>query len=163
MIKTLGLTSIIAIFILTGCGDSNNNKDSSFQATEVSQMAGCWDTSYDKDGKHDEVYEYYLENGEIIIYDYQKDTYDNGKDCYIIGQSTEEIRKGFYKDTLQYYNTQTEKTVLEFNAVVSSSKLTLTDPFDPTKILVYNKVTKSRVDMEAKMCTNDNKNKIYKR
>jgi major membrane immunogen (membrane-anchored lipoprotein) len=162
MIKKLGLVSITAVLLLSGCGNSSK-KESSFRATEVSQMSGFWDVSYDKDGKHDEVYEYYFQNGEIIIYDYQKDTFDGGKDCYNIGQSVQEIRKGAYKDTLQYYDTKTEKSVLTFNAVVSDSKLVLSDPFDPTKTIVYPRANKSRVDMEAKMCPKESKNKILKR
>jgi len=161
MIKKISLTAVTALFILSGCG--NSNKEESFiKVTEISQLEGFWDTSYDKDGKHDEIYEYYLPNGEIVIYDYQKDSFDNGKDCYLIGMSAIEIRQNV-AGVFEYYDTKAEKTQLQFDAEISSNELQLVNPFKPDESLSYKRVTKSRSDLEAKQCTQNSSNKIERK
>ena len=162
MIKTVGFATITALFLLSGCGGDSDKKSSSTKVEEITQLEGFWDVSYDKDGKHDELYEYYLPNGEIILYDYQADSLDNGKDCYLIGKSVFEIRKNV-AGIFHYFDTEKEEIGLQFDATVSADELTLTSPFNPEEVLVYKAITKSRIDMEAKQCSKEATNKLQKK
>ena len=162
MIKTVGFATITALFLLSGCGGDSDNK-SSIKVEEIAQLEGFWDISYDKDGKHDELYEYYLPNGNIILYDYQADSFDNGEDCYLIGESIFEIRQNV-AGTFYYFDTEKEEIGLQFDATLGEDKLTLTSPFNPEEVLVYKKITKSRIDMEAKQCSKEvTTNKLQKK
>ena len=150
MIKKITLVSVLAL-ILTGCGSDGSSSSPRYKVDEISQLEGFWNTSYEKEGKQDTIYEYFLSNGEIVIYDYQKDSRDNGSDCYVIGKSIYEIRKDV-AGIFHFYNTKEEKIGLQFDAEISKDELTLINPFNPDEIIIYPKVSKNIADIEAKEC-----------
>ena len=161
MIKKITLISI-TVLALMGCGGSDSSEAVSTKVTDIAGLEGFWNTSYDKDGKHDELYEVFLANGEITLYDYQGDTFDNGADCYLIGRSRVEIRQNV-AGVFYFYDLKEEKEGLKFDAEISTDALTIIDAFEPNKKLVYPKVTKTLAEIEAKRCPSSNKAVFKKR
>jgi hypothetical protein len=101
MIRNALLASPIVLLGLTGCGgggsDSSSDEASlsevsaaiSNDAPSLSEIAGVWDASITIDNEVDEVYIVFKDYGDVIIYDYLGDTFDQGVDCYY--QSIESI------------------------------------------------------------------------
>ncbi len=148
--KKLLLSSMVAM-ILVGCGSDSSSEAPSTEVTTIAGLEGYWDVSSSKDGKHDELYAYYFANGEIGLYDYQKDDYGNGKDCYNTGMSYTEIRKDIVGN-FYFYNTKDEKKGLLFKAEISTDALTLINPFNPDEVKVYKHPSVALTDIEPKLC-----------
>jgi len=155
MIKKITLISI-TVLALMGCGGSDSSEAVSTKVTDIAGLEGFWNTSYDKDGKHDELYEFFFANGDIGIFDYQGDTFDNGAECYLIVRSPFEIRQNV-AGVFYFYDLKEEKEGLKFDAEISTDALTIIDAFEPNKKLVYPKVTKTLAEIEAKRCPSTNK------
>ncbi len=151
MIKKLALTSVFAM-VLIGCGSDNSSDAPSTKVTEIAGLEGYWNVSNTKEGKHDEIYAYYFSNGEIGLYDYQKDAYDNGKDCYNAGISYVEIRQNV-AGVFYFYDTKAEKSGLMFDAKISTDALTLINPFKPDEVRVYKHPSVTLNEVESKLCT----------
>ena len=150
MIKKITLATLLALTLI-GCGSDGSSTAPKTEVKEIAELEGFWNTSYEKNGKKDTIYEYFLANGEIVIYDYQKDELDNGSDCYLIGKSVYEIRQDV-AGVFHFYDTKEEKIGLQFDAEISKDELTLKNPFKPDETLIYPKVTKNIRDIEAKEC-----------
>ena len=161
MIKKITLAGIVALSLI-GCGSDGSSSAPTTEVKEIAELEGFWNTSYEENGKQDIIYEHFLANGEIIIYDYQGDTYDNGSDCYLIGKSVYEIRQDV-AGVFHFYDTEEEKIGLQFDATISKDELTLINPFKPDEKLVYPKVTTSISDIEAKECTKNSVNLLQKK
>ncbi len=150
MIKKIALSSLLAM-VLIGCGSDSSSTAQATKVTEISGLEGFWDISHKIEGKHDEMYAYYFANGEIGIYDYQKDSYNKGKDCYKTGYSYSEIRQNV-AGSFYFYNTKTEEKGLVFDAEISKDELTLINPFKPDEVKVYKHPPVTLTDIEAKLC-----------
>ncbi|MCP4323505.1 MAG: hypothetical protein GY787_16975 [Alteromonadales bacterium] len=83
MKKVLVLT-ISSLFLVAcgGNGGSDSSQKSNIDEPSLSDISGIWDESETIDEKVDVIYSVIKDHGELILYDYDGDSYHNGDDCY---------------------------------------------------------------------------------
>lgn len=81
MKKILALTISSLFLVACGGGGSSDNGSNNDQPS-LSDISGIWDARETDGDEVDELYLVIKDYGEIITYDYDGDSYDQGSDCY---------------------------------------------------------------------------------
>ena len=85
---------LLSFIILVGCGGGGNSgaEGSSSSVTVLSSIVGVYDWSdFYQDGTIDEWYLAIAPDGWISDYDYRGDSYDRGRNCYVIDRNWERL------------------------------------------------------------------------
>ena len=92
--KKAVVTFLLSASILGGCGGGGNGsaEGGSPGVTSLSSIVGVYDWSIlDADGTIDEWYLAIAPSGWISDYDYQGDSYNRGRNCYVIERNWERL------------------------------------------------------------------------
>lgn len=76
------LTLTISSIFLVACGGGSGNGGSDILTPSLSDIAGTWDDSETVGEEVDKKYVVIKDYGELITYDYDGDSFDQGSDCY---------------------------------------------------------------------------------
>lgn len=72
--------TLLLLPFLSACGGSES--ESSHSPATLSDVVGVWDMTETSEYGEDVYYMSITEYGDLIFYDYDGDTYDQGQDCY---------------------------------------------------------------------------------
>jgi len=79
---------LISMLLIQACGGGSSGGEGTPLAKSVenfSDISGVWNITVKENGVTDIAYAYIDNNGNLTIYDYLNDGYDNGADCYALG------------------------------------------------------------------------------
>lgn len=83
MKKILALT-ISSLFLVAcgGGGSGSSDNRSNNEQPSLSDISATWDAKVTVGEEVDEIYLVIKDHGEMVLYDYDGDSYDDGSDCY---------------------------------------------------------------------------------